>query len=85
MLTFRGVAAHGMNICNKALEFDPEKRYQTPGAILADVQAALQKLESGQKEVAPLDGHNILEIDPEMAKEGLGKTVMVIESRRRTR
>ncbi len=34
-------------ICNKALEFDPEKRYQTPMSMLVEVQAAVAKLKKG--------------------------------------
>lgn len=70
-------------ICNKALEFDPEKRYQTPGAMLVDVQAGIAKLEKGTAtEVPAQNGKQVQpgEFDPE-AKEGIGKTVMVIESR----
>ena len=67
-------------ICNKALEFDPEKRYHTPMAMLSEVQAVLHRLESGHIDEKQ-SGHVVTAIDAEMAKEGLGKTVMVVESR----
>ena len=70
-------------ICNKALEFDPEKRYQTPGAILSDVQAAIKKLESpvdedSEKKTAL---HSIQTINEDEAKEGQGKTLIVVENK----
>jgi serine/threonine-protein kinase len=67
-------------IVNRALEFDPEKRYQSPAAMLSEVQVVLNRLESGQVEEKP-EGHTIIKVDQEAAKEGLGKTVMIIESR----
>jgi eukaryotic-like serine/threonine-protein kinase len=67
-------------IVNKAIEFDPVKRYQSPAAMLAEVQAVLQRLESGQVDGKTTE-HIVVKVDEEAAKEGLGKTVMVIESR----
>ncbi|MCE3015772.1 MAG: protein kinase domain-containing protein [Pirellula sp.] len=69
-------------ICNKALEFDPEKRYQNPSAMLADIQLALKKLENpNQIEKRVGNRHNIVTVDEEDAKEGEGKTVMVVENK----
>jgi eukaryotic-like serine/threonine-protein kinase len=70
-------------ICNKALEMDPEKRYHTPMAMLTEVHAVLHRLESGHVDVNPSAGHGhvVMQVDAEAAKEGLGKTVMVVESR----
>ncbi len=70
-------------ICNKALEFDPEKRYQTTGAILADVQAAIKRFDNpdggiGEKKASQ---HAIQTINVEEAKEGQGKTLIVVESK----
>jgi len=70
-------------ICNKALEFDPEKRYQTTGAILSDVQAAIKRLESpvdenSEKKTAL---HAIQSINEDEAKEGQGKTLIVVENK----
>ena len=69
-------------ICNKAMEFQPDKRYQTPGQMLSDIEAAIHRLQnpeapassSGQSQDAEV-------IDPEQLKEGEGKTVMIIESK----
>ena len=69
-------------ICNKALEFDPDKRYQTPNAMLADIQAALKSLENPNRVERRIGNrHDILAIDEEDAKEGEGKTVMVVENK----
>lgn len=68
-------------ICNKALEFDPEKRYQTPGAMLLDVQAAIKKLENPEAEKRITQRHEVMVIDEEEAKEGEGKTVLIVESK----
>jgi serine/threonine-protein kinase len=67
-------------ICNKALEFDPEKRYQTPGQMLSDIQAAIRDFD--KKEVASTDPlHRVNQVNEEEAKEGQGKTLMVVESK----
>ena len=71
------------SICNKALEFDPEKRYQTPGAILADLQATSRYLENPDGESREKKGvqHAITAINEDEAKEGNGKTLIVVESK----
>jgi serine/threonine-protein kinase len=69
-------------ICNKALEFDPEKRYQTPSAMLADIQVALKSLENPNRVERRIGNrHDIIAVDEEDAKEGEGKTVMVVENK----
>ncbi|MEQ1826686.1 MAG: serine/threonine-protein kinase [Pirellula sp.] len=68
------------SICNKAIEFDPEKRYQTPGAMLNDIQSAIQNFDRQSGEVK-LPQHAISAINEEEAKEGQGKTVIVVESK----
>jgi eukaryotic-like serine/threonine-protein kinase len=69
-------------ICSKALEFDPEKRYQTPSAMLNDIQSALRKMETSEADkVQQRERHNVILANEEDAKEGQGKTVMVIESK----
>jgi len=75
-------------ICNKAMEFSPEKRYQTPGQILADVDTALKKLErelanpedAAQKN-ASSKSVSAEVLEPEDVLEGQGKTVLVVENR----
>jgi serine/threonine-protein kinase len=75
-------------ICNKAMEFSPEKRYPTPGQVLADVDTALKKLErelanpseSVQKDAS---GKSVSAevLEPDDVLEGQGKTVLVVENR----
>jgi serine/threonine-protein kinase len=67
-------------ICNKALEFDPEKRYQTPGAMLFDIQTAIKKFDAPDEEKRT-SLHSIQQINEAEAMEGQGKTVMVVESK----
>ena len=74
-------------ICNKAMEFNPEKRYQTPGQMLADVDSAMKKLqrESEAPVEAAANGGAVarrVEVeDVEDVLEGQGKTVMVVENK----
>jgi serine/threonine-protein kinase len=80
-------------ICNKAMEFNPEKRYQTPGQMLADVDSAMKKLQ--REKEAPAGGAATSDggvasgggagraevVDAEDLLEGQGKTVMVVENK----
>ncbi|MFM8189879.1 MAG: protein kinase domain-containing protein [Pirellula sp.] len=75
-------------ICNKAMEFSPEKRYQNPGQVLADVDSALKKLQREMESPAPspvgvaaIKSESVEAIEPEDVLEGQGKTVMVVENR----
>ena len=68
-------------ICSKAIEFDPEKRYQTPGQMLTDIQQAIRKLENPNEALRRENRHEIVLANEEDAKEGQGKTVMVVESK----
>lgn len=68
-----------MVILNKALEFDPEKRYQSPAAMLRDVEKAIQIIESGGEATAAALEATVDESD--MSKEGEGKTIMIVENR----
>ncbi|MFO0014622.1 MAG: protein kinase domain-containing protein [Planctomycetota bacterium] len=70
-------------ICNKSMEFQPDKRYQSPGQMLADIEAAIHRLQNPEVSTATnVRGEEDAEvIDPEQLKEGEGKTVMVIESK----
>ncbi len=70
-------------ICNKALEFDPEKRYQTPSAMLSDVQSAIKQLENpdGENIEKKTSQHSIQEINEVEAKEGQGKTLIIVENK----
>ncbi len=70
-----------LGICMKAMEVDPERRYQSPGQMLSEVQSAIRRLESGDPGLLSTDAKLPLELDPEAAKEGRGKTVMIVESK----
>jgi serine/threonine protein kinase len=75
-------------ICHKAMEFSPEKRYQNPGQVLADVDTALKKLERELANPDKSDGKTALSksvaaevLEPEDILEGQGKTVLIVENR----
>ncbi len=67
-------------ITNKAIEFDPEKRYQTPGAMLRDIEKAIQVIEAGDI-AAPIELPSEKPKELEAVREGEGKTVMIVENR----
>ncbi len=67
-----------VRIANKALEFDPDRRYQTPGEMLADLKLTMKRLSEQSAETAeasadatPLEGHD---------ENGEPRKVMVVES-----
>lgn len=67
-----------VRIANKALEFNPDRRYQTPGEMLADLKLAMKRLsEKGASAVheeetsVPQEGHDAA---------GEPRKVMVVES-----
>jgi serine/threonine-protein kinase len=75
-------------ICHKAMEFSPEKRYQNPGQVLADVDTALKKLERELANPDKSDGKTASSksvsaevLEPEDILEGQGKTVLIVENR----
>jgi serine/threonine protein kinase len=69
-------------ICSKAMEFQPDKRYQTPGQMLAEVEAAIHKIQNPESpEDQAATEEEVEAVDPELLKEGKGKTVMVVESK----
>ena len=41
-----------VRVVNKALEFDPEKRYQNPGEMLTDLQLAMKRISDQEKGIA---------------------------------
>ncbi len=68
-----------VRVCNKAIEFDPERRYQSPGEMLADLMLTMKRLseqtsetaEVPTTEAAPLEGHDA---------NGEPRKVMVVEA-----
>ncbi len=70
-----------IQICNRAMEFRPEKRYQTPAEFLADLKVLQRKVDSGTWEDPPTttDGE-ASRATPAMSEEGVDRTLMVVES-----
>lgn len=67
-----------VRVANKALEFDPDKRFQTPGEMLADLQLAVRRVSDQRQhatdtpiESGRMEGHNA---------DGLSHKLMVVES-----
>jgi serine/threonine protein kinase len=64
-------------IANKALEVEPDRRYQTPSDMLVDLKLAIKRLKEGKegkpagKELASSEGHN---------DQGEPRKLMLIES-----
>jgi serine/threonine-protein kinase len=64
-------------VVNKALEFDPERRYQSPGDMLVDLKLAIKRVTSGSEagrggqELASHEGHD---------EQGQSRRLMVVES-----
>lgn len=69
------------SIVMRAIEWDPLKRYQTPGEMHIDILQAMKRLEAGDTGNNPVASEGILEIDPEAAKEGKGKSVLIVENK----
>ncbi len=67
-----------VRVANKALDFDPDKRYQSPGEMLADLQLAMrraaEKIQNATDtpiDSGPLEGHD---------DQGQPRKLMVVES-----
>ncbi len=64
-------------VVNKALEFDPERRYQTPGDMLVDLKLAVKRAKAaaegqkGDQELASSEGHD---------EQGQPRRLMIVES-----
>jgi eukaryotic-like serine/threonine-protein kinase len=63
-------------VVNKALEFDPEKRYQTPGDMLVDLKLAIKRAKGGK------EGKAIAELHSSEGHDELGqpRKLMIVES-----
>ncbi len=69
-------------VVQKAMEFDPAKRYQKPSEVLEDIRATLERLESGDlKTTARIAAGKPADSAAKAATEGAGKTVMLVESK----
>lgn len=67
-----------VRVTNRALEFDPDKRFQTPGEMLTDLQLAMKRVadqrhnSSGTPiETGPMEGHD---------SNGQPRKLMIVES-----
>ena len=70
------------SIVHKAMEFDPTKRYQTPKEVLDDINLTLERLERGDTNTTPANvSGEKANPQADASTEGLGKTVMLIESK----
>jgi serine/threonine-protein kinase len=65
-------------IVNKALEFDPDRRFQAPGDMLVDLKLAVKRLKeaaeggpAAEKELASAEGHD---------SQGQPRKLMIVES-----
>jgi len=63
-------------IVDKAMKLDPEERYQSPGAMLADLETVVKKLDAGQS----LDRVSAEKILTRSEMETNKTTIMIIES-----
>ena len=69
-----------VTIVQKAMEFNPEKRYQNPTEILDDMRATLDRLGSGDTMTAPsVAAGRPKQVDDSV--EGRDKTIMLVESK----
>ncbi|WP_237607570.1 serine/threonine-protein kinase [Roseimaritima sediminicola] len=72
-----------IQVCNKAMELKPDKRYQTASEFQADLKKCMQRLEAGPVQKIRADGKVEVtygEDEEEAASEGEGLVVMVVES-----
>ncbi len=69
-----------VQVCNRAMEFRPEKRYQTPNEMLVDLKLLQRKMESGNWEDDASSEVSAPRATVSMSEEGLDRTVMLVES-----
>ncbi|HEY2840783.1 MAG TPA: serine/threonine-protein kinase [Pirellulales bacterium] len=50
-------------VVNKAMSFDAEKRYQSPGQMYADLRQALDRLAAGETDAAPVENEEAPAVD----------------------
>jgi serine/threonine-protein kinase len=65
-------------VVNKALEFDPEKRYQTPGDMLVDLKLAIKRVKAA-KQGAQVPGQQ-LHSNEGIDEQGEPRKLMIVES-----
>jgi len=67
-----------VRVVNKALEFEPKRRYQSPGEMLADVKLAIKRTQNRSDagddtlgDASPMEGHD---------QQGQPRKLMIVES-----
>lgn len=69
-------------LVQKAMEFDPTKRFQTAAQMVQELRAMIERLEAGDTQTVP---RTLAEGDAgpeeEISNEGAGHTVMLVESK----
>ncbi len=68
-----------VSICNRALELNPERRYQTPSEMLVELKGVLPRLEASQKPAAA-PAHQGNGPEPVLADRGSKRSVMFVEA-----
>jgi serine/threonine-protein kinase len=73
-------------VVNKAMELNPQKRYQTPGEMLAELQLAQKRIDEGAASLESVSGEaagdeTAAGATAARGAEGHGKTVMIVESK----
>lgn len=71
-----------LTVLNHAMCFRPDDRYQEPEVFLADLKRVKFVMDKGEAEAAEEDPEKkrVAKIRPDEQAEGLGKTVLVVES-----
>jgi eukaryotic-like serine/threonine-protein kinase len=69
-------------VVNKAMSLDPDGRYQTPAAMLADLRKVAKRLDQGTTEADEAAGANESETNGSATADssGTGRSVLVVES-----
>ena len=70
-------------IVHKAMEFDPQRRYQSPNELLEDIRVTLDRLEAGDTLTTAriAAGKKDDPVAADAATEGANKTIMLVESK----
>lgn len=69
------------SIVHKAMEFDPDKRYQTPAEIVQDTQNVIQRLQTGDTSTQGRGTGGAADTAEDASTEGINKVVMLVESK----
>jgi serine/threonine-protein kinase len=67
--------------CQKSMEFDPTKRFQTPALMAQELRALIERVEAGDTETVTRERAPGDAADEEISNEGAGHSIMLIESK----